>query len=169
MNKRVQQNLAVWKQVRRSERGLDTLFSRSLTLSQVCLSLSVCIAVKKLPLLQTKIKEKKRKDCLLRDLPLIIPLVSNTNSFFNSVVKLMGSRVPVQHCNLRSAGSFIATNSLHDLNTVDSRPSNLDSMSADADHTLNADDDSDAVVSQHRSHSLSVLSLLIDPYSYYYF
>jgi hypothetical protein len=42
-------------------------------------------------------------------------------------------------------------------------------MSADADHTLNADDDSDAVVSQHRSHSLSVLSLLIDPYSYYYF
>ncbi|KAJ6321832.1 hypothetical protein OIU77_011837 [Salix suchowensis] len=105
MNKRVQQNLAVWKQARRSERGLGTLFSRSLTLP---------------------------------------------------VVKLMGSRVPVQHCNLRSAGSFISTNSLHDLNTVDSRPSNIDSISADADHTLNADEDSDAVDCIHDSYSNSL-------------
>ncbi|KAJ6351134.1 hypothetical protein OIU78_007126 [Salix suchowensis] len=68
----------------------------------------------------------------------------------------MGSRVPVQHCNLRSAGSFISTNSLHDLNTVDSRPSNIDSISADADHTLNADEDSDAVDCIHDSYSNSL-------------
>uniref|UniRef100_A0A6N2NE80 Uncharacterized protein n=1 Tax=Salix viminalis TaxID=40686 RepID=A0A6N2NE80_SALVM len=41
MNKRVQQNLAVWKQVWRSERGLGTLFSRSLTLSGLFISPSL--------------------------------------------------------------------------------------------------------------------------------
>ncbi|CAK7326911.1 unnamed protein product [Dovyalis caffra] len=68
----------------------------------------------------------------------------------------MGSRVPVQHYNLRSADSFIATDSPNDLNTVDSRPSNIDSISAGADHPLNADDDSDAVDCIHDSYRNSL-------------
>ncbi|WCJ17625.1 hypothetical protein M5689_000030 [Euphorbia peplus] len=52
----------------------------------------------------------------------------------------MASRVPLQHYNLRSANSFIgSTASLHDLNSVDSRPP----PNLDADPTL---DDSTAAV-----------------------
>ncbi|KDP23022.1 hypothetical protein JCGZ_01685 [Jatropha curcas] len=61
----------------------------------------------------------------------------------------MGSRVPVQHYNLRSANSFIGS-SLHDLNTVDSRPANIDpigeTVDRHADDGLDADDDSNAAV-----------------------
>lgn len=69
----------------------------------------------------------------------------------------MGSRVPVQHYNLRSApppNSFIGS-SLHDLNSVDTRPpADIDSIGdverdAVVHHqdTLDNDDDSTAVVS----------------------
>ena len=44
----------------------------------------------------------------------------------------MGSRVPVQHYNLRSANSFIGS-SLHDLNTVDARPRPADIQGITAD------------------------------------
>ncbi|XP_077247024.1 PPR containing protein isoform X2 [Tasmannia lanceolata] len=40
----------------------------------------------------------------------------------------MGTRVPVQHYNLRSANSFIGS-SLHDLNTVDTRPGEIEGIS----------------------------------------
>ena len=67
----------------------------------------------------------------------------------------MGSRVPVQHYNLRSANSFIGS-SLHDLNTVDARPGDIQGITADVvdrdaavtdDSLDNDDDDSGAVVS----------------------
>ncbi|XP_065872963.1 uncharacterized protein At2g02148 [Euphorbia lathyris] len=63
----------------------------------------------------------------------------------------MGSRVPVQHYNLRSANSFIGSSSLHDLNSVDSRPANIDTIGGDtvdrhADGSLDAEDDSSAAV-----------------------
>lgn len=55
----------------------------------------------------------------------------------------------MQHYNLRSANSFIGS-SLHDLNTVDSRPNNLDAIGdavdRHADDSLDADDDSNAAV-----------------------
>ena len=69
----------------------------------------------------------------------------------------MGSRVPVQHYNLRSANSFIGS-SLHDLNTVDARPADIQGITADVvdrdaavtEESLDNDvddDDSGAVVS----------------------
>lgn len=63
----------------------------------------------------------------------------------------MGTRVPVQHYNLRSANSFIGS-PLHDLNTVDSRPSEIEAISdvdrdAVTDDSLDNEDDSSAVVS----------------------
>ncbi|KAG8645487.1 uncharacterized protein At2g02148 isoform X1 [Manihot esculenta] len=72
----------------------------------------------------------------------------------------MGSRVPVQHYNLRSANSFIGS-SLHDLNTVDSRPNNLDAIGdavdRHADDSLDADDDSNAAVDcMHESYRNSL-------------
>lgn len=63
----------------------------------------------------------------------------------------MGTRVPVQHYNLRSASSFIGS-SLHDLNTIDSRPTDMEGISdvdrdaVDGD-SLDNDEDSSAVVS----------------------
>ncbi|KAJ0038949.1 hypothetical protein Pint_22636 [Pistacia integerrima] len=65
----------------------------------------------------------------------------------------MGSRVPVQHYNLRSANSFIGT-SLHDLNTVDSRPSDIDAI-ADVDphqDSLHNHHDSNPVDCIHESY-----------------
>ncbi|KAJ9159644.1 hypothetical protein P3X46_025134 [Hevea brasiliensis] len=72
----------------------------------------------------------------------------------------MGSRVPVQQYNLRSANSFIGS-SLHDLNTVDSRPNNLDAIGdavdSHADDSLDADDDSNAAVDcMHESYRNSL-------------
>jgi hypothetical protein len=63
----------------------------------------------------------------------------------------MGTRVPVQHYNLRSTNSFIGS-PLHDLNTVDARPANIEAISdvdrdAVTDDSLDNDDDSNAVVS----------------------
>lgn len=73
----------------------------------------------------------------------------------------MGSRVPVQHYNLRSAANSFIGSSLHDLNTVDSRPGDIDAIGdvdRDAVHqdTLDNDDDSAAVV------SLTLLSNVFD-------
>lgn len=64
----------------------------------------------------------------------------------------MASRVPVQHFGMRSANSYIASSPLHDLNTVDSRPADLESISdvdrdAVTEDSLENDDDSNAVVS----------------------
>lgn len=63
----------------------------------------------------------------------------------------MGSRVPVQHYNLRSANSFIES-SLHDLNTVDARAGEIDGISdvdrgAVTEDSLDHDDESNSVVS----------------------
>lgn len=64
----------------------------------------------------------------------------------------MATRVPVQHYGMRSASSFIGS-PLHDLNTVDARPADIESISdvdRDAvteDSLDNDDDDSSAVVS----------------------
>lgn len=63
----------------------------------------------------------------------------------------MGTRVPVQHYNLRSANSFIGS-PLHDLNTVDSRSAEIEAISdvdrdAVTDDSLDNEDDSSAVVS----------------------
>lgn len=72
----------------------------------------------------------------------------------------MGSRVPVQHYNLRSANSFIGS-SLHDLNTVDARPGDIQGITADVvdrdaavtdDSLDNDDDDSGAVDCMHESY-----------------
>lgn len=71
----------------------------------------------------------------------------------------MGSRVPVQHYNLTSANSFIGT-SLHDLNTVDSRPSDIDTI-ADVDPrqvSLHNHQDSNSVVSLPFSLTLTFYS-----------
>ncbi|KAL5827567.1 hypothetical protein ACOSQ3_019406 [Xanthoceras sorbifolium] len=72
----------------------------------------------------------------------------------------MGSRVPVQHYNLRSANSFIGS-SLHDLNTVDSRPADIDGIGdvdRDAVHqdALDNDADSTAVDCMHESYRNSL-------------
>lgn len=65
----------------------------------------------------------------------------------------MGSRLPVQHYN----SSFIA-NSLHDLNTVDSRPSEIDAVDAsDAlDHHHHDHHDSATVECMHESYGDSL-------------
>ena len=63
----------------------------------------------------------------------------------------MAARVPLQHFGMRSANSYIGS-PLHDLNTVDPRPADIDSIS-DVDRdgvtedSLDNDDDSNAVVS----------------------
>ncbi|XP_039120052.1 uncharacterized protein At2g02148 [Dioscorea cayenensis subsp. rotundata] len=61
----------------------------------------------------------------------------------------MGTRVPVQHYNLRAANSFI-TGSLHDLNTVDGRPGEIDGISdvdrdAVTEDSLDDEDESNSV------------------------
>lgn len=58
----------------------------------------------------------------------------------------MGARVPAQHYNLRPANSFIA-GSLHDLNTVDARPGEIEGISdvdrdAVTEDSLDNDDES---------------------------
>ncbi|KAM5566512.1 uncharacterized protein ABKV19_014924 [Rosa sericea] len=77
----------------------------------------------------------------------------------------MGSRVPVQHYNMRSPppNSFIGSSPLHDLNNnaVDSRSTKLESIGggdAVVDSSLDNDDDSSAVVSDciHESYSNSL-------------
>lgn len=84
----------------------------------------------------------------------------------------MGSRVPVQQqqqqqqYNLRSANSFIGS-PLHDLNTVDARPTDIDSIS-DVDRDAVTDDDdtldhhSNAVVSTLLSPSSPLLSFKVE-------
>ncbi|KAL5983162.1 hypothetical protein ACLOJK_017244 [Asimina triloba] len=68
----------------------------------------------------------------------------------------MGSRVPVQHYNLRSANSFIGS-SLHDLNTVDTRPGEIEGIS-DVDRdgvtegSLENDEESNSVDCIHESY-----------------
>lgn len=63
----------------------------------------------------------------------------------------MGTRVPVQQFNLRSADSYIDGTSLHDLNTVDGRSGEIIEpmvdRSAVTDESLDNEDDSGAVVS----------------------
>ncbi|XP_057471797.1 uncharacterized protein At2g02148-like [Actinidia eriantha] len=59
----------------------------------------------------------------------------------------MGTRVPVQHYNLRSANSYIG-GSLHDLNTVDGRPGEIDGhVDRDTEDGLDNDEESSAVPS----------------------
>ena len=70
----------------------------------------------------------------------------------------MGTRVPVQHYGMRSANSFIGS-PLHDLNTVDARPADIESISdvdrdAVTEDSLDNEDDSNAVVSVRLTHSL---------------
>ncbi|XP_042506012.1 uncharacterized protein At2g02148 isoform X1 [Macadamia integrifolia] len=72
----------------------------------------------------------------------------------------MGSRVPGSHYNLRSANSFIGS-SLHDLNTVDGRPGEIDGIS-DVDRdgvtedSLENDDESNSVDCIHESYRSSL-------------
>ncbi|XP_058098064.1 uncharacterized protein At2g02148 isoform X2 [Magnolia sinica] len=72
----------------------------------------------------------------------------------------MGSRVPVQHYNLRSANSFLGS-SLHDLNTVDARPGEIEGIS-DVDRdgvtedSLENDDESNSVDCIHESYRNSL-------------
>ncbi|XXG72007.1 hypothetical protein AAC387_Pa07g1198 [Persea americana] len=72
----------------------------------------------------------------------------------------MGSRVPVQHYNLRSANSFIES-SLHDLNTVDARTGEIDGISdvdrgAVTEDSLDHDDESNSVDCTHESYRNSL-------------
>ncbi|CAK9141773.1 unnamed protein product, partial [Ilex paraguariensis] len=76
----------------------------------------------------------------------------------------MGTRLPVhQHYNLRSANSFIGS-SLHDLNTVDGRSSDLEGLGGDVDRdavtedSLDNDEESSAVVNDcmHESYRNSL-------------
>lgn len=62
----------------------------------------------------------------------------------------MGTRVPVQHYAMRAANSFIS-GSLHDLNTVDGRQSEIDGISdvdreAVTEDSLDNEDESNSVV-----------------------
>ncbi|KAL5554063.1 hypothetical protein UlMin_041464 [Ulmus minor] len=62
----------------------------------------------------------------------------------------MGSRVPVEHYGMRSENSYMGS-TLHDLNTVDPRPADIESISdvdrdAGTEDSLDNDDDSNAVV-----------------------
>ncbi|KAA8532330.1 hypothetical protein F0562_032415 [Nyssa sinensis] len=72
----------------------------------------------------------------------------------------MGTRVPVQHYNLRSANSYIGS-SLHDLNTVDGRPGDLEGMGdvdrdAVTEDSLDNDEESTAVDCIHESYRNSL-------------
>ncbi|OVA01135.1 hypothetical protein BVC80_8819g13 [Macleaya cordata] len=72
----------------------------------------------------------------------------------------MGTRVPVQHYNLRSANSYLG-GSLHDLNTVDGRPGEIEGIS-DVDHdavtedSLDNEDGSNSVDCIHDSYRNSI-------------
>ena len=81
----------------------------------------------------------------------------------------MGTRVPVQHFGMRSANSYIAASPLHDLNTVDSRPADMESISdvdreAVTEDSLEHNDDSNAVVSV-----FSLLSLISLFFFFFFF
>uniref|UniRef100_A0A5B7BGS2 Zinc finger C2HC domain-containing protein n=1 Tax=Davidia involucrata TaxID=16924 RepID=A0A5B7BGS2_DAVIN len=72
----------------------------------------------------------------------------------------MGTRVPVQHYNLRSANSYIG-GSLHDLNTVDGRPGDLEAIGdvdrdAVTEDSLDNDEESTAVDCIHESYRNSL-------------
>uniref|UniRef100_A0A7N0UNQ3 Uncharacterized protein n=3 Tax=Kalanchoe fedtschenkoi TaxID=63787 RepID=A0A7N0UNQ3_KALFE len=64
----------------------------------------------------------------------------------------MGSRVPAQHYNLRSANTFIES-SLHDLNTVDVRPGDISGLDRDAvaEGSLDNDDEGNSVDCMHET------------------
>lgn len=66
----------------------------------------------------------------------------------------MGSRVPVEHYDLRAASSFVGASSLHDLNTVD----DIGGVGRDAatEDSLDNDDDSAAVECIHDSYRASL-------------
>lgn len=68
----------------------------------------------------------------------------------------MGTRVPVQQYNLRSADSYIDGTSLHDLNTVDGRGGEIIEPMVDrdavTDESLDNEDDSGAVECLHESY-----------------
>lgn len=79
----------------------------------------------------------------------------------------MGSRVPVQHYNLRSANSFIG-GSLHDLNAVDPRTGEIEGMSdvdrgAVTEDSLDQDEESNSVVSLILFHFSSLFDWLRFP------
>lgn len=69
------------------------------------------------------------------------------------------SRVPVQHYNMRSPPNSFIGSPMHDLNTVDSRSTKLESIGdVHRDDSLDNDDDSSAVVNDciHDSYSNSL-------------
>ncbi|KAL6970109.1 hypothetical protein U1Q18_029814, partial [Sarracenia purpurea var. burkii] len=72
----------------------------------------------------------------------------------------LGHRVPVQHYNLRSANSYMGS-SLHDLNTVDGRPGEIEGL-ADVDRdavtgdSLDDDEESNAVDCIHEPYRNSL-------------
>lgn len=73
----------------------------------------------------------------------------------------MGTRVPVQQYNLRSANSYISTTSLHDLNAVDARSGEIiesivDRDAAVTEDSLDNDDDSSAVECMNESYRNSL-------------
>ncbi|XP_020113065.1 uncharacterized protein At2g02148 [Ananas comosus] len=74
----------------------------------------------------------------------------------------MGTRVPVQHYAMRAANSFIS-GSLHDLNTVDGRQSEIDGIS-DVDREADNEDESNSVDCMNESyrHSLSLHAVGVD-------
>lgn len=81
----------------------------------------------------------------------------------------MATRVPVQHYDLRTANSFIGS-ALHDLNTVDGSPSDIEAISdvdrdAVTEDRLDDDQDSSAVVSV----LLSLYVILVFLYLFFYF
>ncbi|XP_031474795.1 uncharacterized protein At2g02148 isoform X2 [Nymphaea colorata] len=72
----------------------------------------------------------------------------------------MGTRIPVQHYNIRSAGSFIGS-PLHDLNTVDARPGGIKRIGAverDAvtEDSLDNDEEPSSVDCMHESYGNSL-------------
>ncbi|XP_057464249.1 uncharacterized protein At2g02148 isoform X2 [Actinidia eriantha] len=68
----------------------------------------------------------------------------------------MGTRVPVQPYNLRSANSYIG-GSLHDLNTVDGRPGEIDGhVDRDTEDGLDNDEESSAVDCIHEPYRSSL-------------
>ncbi|KAF3432438.1 hypothetical protein FNV43_RR27178 [Rhamnella rubrinervis] len=80
----------------------------------------------------------------------LVSMSSSKSSLSFGPVSGNGTRVPVQHYAIRSENSFIVS-PLHDLNTVDARPADIESIrEADRDAvteaSLDNDDDSNAVV-----------------------
>lgn len=76
----------------------------------------------------------------------------------------MGTRVPVQHYNLRSANSYITGSSLHDLNTVDGRSGEMEGISdvdrdgVSGDSLDNDEEESSAVDCLHEPYRNSPLT-----------